>query len=106
MERKALPEVGEKAWCVSKHGIGMQTEYVSFRRPEVTAIRMTKGPWYIKDFAGSWRFQQEGNSGTKVTFTYSIKFRGMLEYLIKPFSYLLMKNIEQRLKDLKYSLVG
>jgi hypothetical protein len=106
MMGKAFPEVREKAWCVSRHGIGMETEYVSFRRPEVTAIRMTKGPWYIKDFAGSWRFQREGNSATKVIFTYSIKFRGMLEYLLSPFSFVLMKNIQQRLKDLKISLEG
>jgi hypothetical protein len=36
---------GEKAWCVAKNGLGMETEYVSFNRPKVTAVKMTKGPY-------------------------------------------------------------
>ena len=28
---------GVRAWCVARNGLGMETEYVSFRRPDVTA---------------------------------------------------------------------
>ncbi|HTF80630.1 MAG TPA: SRPBCC family protein, partial [Cytophagales bacterium] len=34
---------GVKAWCVSRNGLGMETQYVSFNRPKVTAVKMTKG---------------------------------------------------------------
>ena len=35
---------GVKAYCVAKNGLGMTTEYITFNRPKVTAIKMTKGP--------------------------------------------------------------
>ncbi|NOK11409.1 SRPBCC family protein [Corallococcus exercitus] len=35
---------GVKAWCVSWHGLGMETQYVSFQPPAVTAVKMTRGP--------------------------------------------------------------
>ena len=38
-------EKGVKAYCVAKNGIGMVTEYVTYNRPKVTAIKMTKGPF-------------------------------------------------------------
>src|SRR5688500_8840400 len=48
---------GVRAWCVSKNGMGMETEYVSFNRPKVTAIKMTKGPLMFREFAASWTFK-------------------------------------------------
>jgi hypothetical protein len=35
---------GAKSYCVSKNGLGMVTEYITYNRPKVTAIKMTKGP--------------------------------------------------------------
>jgi Polyketide cyclase / dehydrase and lipid transport len=29
--------VGVRAWCVARSGLGMETEYVSFQRPQVAA---------------------------------------------------------------------
>ncbi len=92
---------GVKAWCVAKNGLGMETEYVSFNRPKVTAIKMTKGPFIFKDFAASWTFMDNGNEMTRVTFLYS--FRLIFPYNI--FSvfvkFILRRNVMQRLKDLK-----
>src|ERR1700752_5038030 len=48
---------GVKAYCVAKNGMGMVTEYVTFNRPKVTAIKMTKGPFMFKSFLGSWTFK-------------------------------------------------
>src|SRR5436190_22877172 len=49
---------GIKAYCVAHNGWGMETEYVTFNRPRVTAIKMTKGPYLFKSFFGSWTFKE------------------------------------------------
>ncbi len=70
--------VGVRAWCVSKlPRWGMETEYVSFDRPHVVAIKMTKGPKILRMFAGSWRFDESGSS-TRVTFKYRFETRPAL----------------------------
>ncbi len=67
--------VGVRAKCVAKSGLAMVTEYVSFNPPGVTAVRMTKGPWFIESFAGSWRFQEEAEGRTRVSFCYHVRAR-------------------------------
>jgi hypothetical protein len=64
--------VGVRAWCVARNGLGMETEYVSFKPPRVVAVKMTKGPALMSAFAGSWRFQELGNGFTKVIFRYNV----------------------------------
>lgn len=51
-------EKGVKAFCVSKNGLGMTTEYITFNRPKVTAIKMTQGPFMFNSFFGSWTFNK------------------------------------------------
>ena len=67
--------VGVRANCVAKSGLAMETEYVSFNSPGVTAVKMTKGPWFIESFAGSWRFQEEEEGRTRVFFGYHVRAR-------------------------------
>jgi hypothetical protein len=74
---------GVKAWCVSRNGLGMETEYVSFDRPKVTAIRMTKGPYMFKHFAASWNFTTESSNKTTVTFLYSFRLRFHITWLVR-----------------------
>lgn len=70
--------VGVRAWCVSRYPRwGMETEYVTFERPKVVAIKMTKGPRIISMFAGSWRFDERGGT-TRVTFRYRFETRPAL----------------------------
>src|SRR5579875_106262 len=61
------PGVGMRAWCVACYGLGMETEYVSYRPPEVVAVRMTRGPCLLRRFAGSWRFREVAPGVTRVT---------------------------------------
>ncbi|HOX81396.1 MAG TPA: SRPBCC family protein [Chryseolinea sp.] len=92
---------GVKAWCVAKNGLGMETEYVSFNRPKVTAIKMTKGPYMFKDFSASWTFTDNKNEMTTVTFLYSFRLRfpyNTFRVLVKS---ILRRNVRQRLRDLK-----
>ena len=95
---------GVKAWCVSKQGLGMETEYVTYNRPKVTAIKMTKGPFMFKSFAGSWKFEKVGEDFTKVNFTYNYQLRfpfNLLKFIINR---VLTANVKQRLIDLKICL--
>jgi hypothetical protein len=36
---------------------------------------MTRGPWLIESFAGSWRFVPEGEGATRVVFKYQVRAR-------------------------------
>jgi ribosome-associated toxin RatA of RatAB toxin-antitoxin module len=67
--------VGVRAWCVDQAGRGMETEYVSFDRPARVAVRMTKGPWVFKKFAGAWIYEALGEERTRVTFKYHVESR-------------------------------
>ena len=92
---------GVKAYCVAKNGLGMETEYVSFNRPKVTAVKMTKGPFLFKSFLGSWTFREIEPEDTEVIFLYSFELRfpfSLLSYFIKRN---LKRNVQQRLRDLK-----
>lgn len=67
--------VGVRAWCVARSGLGMETEYVSLTPPAVAAVTMTRGPWLLAAFAGSWRFDEVAPGRTRVTFTYRLAAR-------------------------------
>jgi ribosome-associated toxin RatA of RatAB toxin-antitoxin module len=92
---------GVKAYCVAQNGIGMETEYVTFNRPKVTAVKMTKGPFLFKSFLGSWTFKELDSDKTEVIFLYSFGLRfpfNLLTFFIKRN---LQTNVRQRLLDLK-----
>src|SRR3954468_1694221 len=67
--------IGVKAYCVAYNGMGMVTEYVTFNRPKVTAIKMTKGPYIFKSFLASWTFNALDNNKSEVVFLYSFSLR-------------------------------
>ena len=92
---------GVKAYCVAKNGLGMVTEYVSFNRPKVTAIKMTKGPFLFKAFLGSWTFKEITPATTEVTFLYSFELRFPFSLLTSFIKQSLRSNVQQRLLDLK-----
>ena len=79
------PGVGVRALCVSRIGWAMETEYVSFNPPRATAVKMTRGPWFLDGFAGSWRFEEIGQGRTQVGFRYSLQARPRwLSWLLTP----------------------
>lgn len=95
--------VGERAWCVARNGMGMETEYVSFNPPSVTAVKMTKGPLLLSKFAGSWRFQEIAPGHTRVLFRYNVeaapRFMG---WLFDPIvRWVFTHEVEKRLTGLK-----
>ena len=104
MDGATRADKGVKAWCVSKHGLGMETEYVSFNPPAVTAVKMTRGPWMFESFAGSWKFDEVDAHTTTVTFTYSFSLRAWIRLLTPVVKHSLIQNVRGRLKDLKERL--
>jgi ribosome-associated toxin RatA of RatAB toxin-antitoxin module len=97
-------EKGVKAYCVAKNGLGMTTEYVTFNRPKVTAIKMIKGPYLFKSFLGSWLFQEIGVNKTEISFLYSFSLRFPFNLLSRMVKNNLQKNVRQRLLDLKNNI--
>ena len=77
--------VGVRALCVDRNGTAMETEYVSFNPPRAVAIKMTRGPWFLESFAGSWRFEEVAPGQTRVGFQYSLRARPRsLSWLMNP----------------------
>jgi ribosome-associated toxin RatA of RatAB toxin-antitoxin module len=99
----ATPGIGVRAWCVARTGLGMETEYVSFQRPHVAAVKMTRGPAMFGSFAGSWRFKTIAPDTTRVVFRYHVSARpAWLRSLLDPiFCLVFERDVVQRLKALK-----
>lgn len=92
---------GVKALCVAKNGYGMVTEYVSFNRPKVTAIKMTDGPYMFKSFLGSWTFNEVTVGRTEVIFLYAYEFRFPFNLISAIIISKLQREVKKRLLDLK-----
>jgi ribosome-associated toxin RatA of RatAB toxin-antitoxin module len=104
MENATVADKGVKAYCVAKNGLGMVTEYVTFNRPNVTAIKMTKGPFIFKSFLGSWTFKKLSIDKTEVIFLYSFLLRFPFNIMTTFIKRNLQTNVKQRLIDLKSNI--
>lgn len=93
--------LGAKAYCVATNGIGMEITYVSFRRPQVNAVKMTRGPYLFRSFLGSWTFHKQAEQETEVVFLYAFSLRfpfNLGAFFVK---WILQREVRTRLKDLK-----
>jgi hypothetical protein len=108
LDGAAAAGVGVRAWCVARSGLGMETVYVSFTPPRVAAVRMTRGPWVIRSFAGSWRFEEVDEGRTRVTFCYSLEARPWcLSWLLTPaLAWAFRRDTRRRLAALKAAAEG
>lgn len=97
---------GVKAYCVAKNGLGMVTEYVTFNRPRVTAIKMTEGPYMFKSFLGSWTFKEMANEKTEVVFLYSYDLRFPFTLFGGLIKSKLQRDVRKRLVNLKGSITS
>ena len=84
--------------------MGMETEYVSFQPPAVTAVKMTRGPWPFESFAGSWKFDEVDAGTTLTTFTYAFALKPLLRPFTPWMKRILVREVRGRLKDLKARL--
>ena len=104
VEGAVKADKGIKAYCVAHNGLGMETEYVSFNRPKVTAVKMTKGPIMFSSFLGSWTFKEMSRNETEVIFLYSFSLRFPFSIIGSLIKRNLQNNVKQRLVDLKNCL--
>jgi len=104
IEGATMADKGVKAYCVAKNGLGMITEYITYNRPKVTAIKMTKGPFMFKSFLGSWSFKEIEGNKTEVIFLYSFLLRFPFNLGSNFIKNNLERNVRQRLADLKKSI--
>lgn len=95
----AEPSIGVHVRCVARFGLEVETRYVSFNPPRVCAVEMTRGPWFLRSFAGSWRFDEISTGRTRVTFTYSLV--GRPAFLTALLDLVFAGNIRRRLEALK-----
>ncbi len=93
--------MGVKAYCQAQNGVGIITEYVSFIRPRVTAIKMTSKSPIFKSFMGSWNFHSLDDKKTEVIFLYSFCLKFPFNMFSKAIKKKLISNVKQRLLDLK-----
>ena len=95
--------VGVRALCVDRMGTAMESEYISFNPPRTVAIKMTRGPWFLESFAGSWRFEEEAPGRTRVGFQYSLEARPRwLSWILNPvLTRIFARDTRRRLEALK-----
>lgn len=95
--------VGVRAWCVARSGWGMETEYVTVNPPRAAAVKMTRGPWFLDSFAGSWRFEELAAGQTRVSFRYQLRaWPRWLSWLLTPIlTRVFARDSRKRLRALK-----
>jgi uncharacterized protein YndB with AHSA1/START domain len=95
-----------KTRCTARNGLGglaMETVYLSFDRPKVAAVTMTRGPAVLETFAASLRQEEIGAGRTRVTYRFNFSMRPRwLRAIAGPIvSVLFRREARQRLKALK-----
>ncbi len=88
-------------WSVG--GLSMETEYISFCRPRVAAVRMTRGPLCFRDFAASIRLISISECTNRVVYRFSFCSAPVwTARLVDPvLRFLLRRETQQRLVALK-----
>jgi hypothetical protein len=88
LEGAGIAGVGATSRCVARWpagGMAMETVYVSFNRPTVAAVKMTRGPWFLRSFAASLRQEPCTSHRTRVTYRYRFESRfRFFSWLIDP----------------------
>jgi ribosome-associated toxin RatA of RatAB toxin-antitoxin module len=95
--------VGVRVWVKAWTGLTMVVEYVGLNRPEVVAMKMVRGPAFLRQFAGSWRFRPRPGGSTEVTFRYVFETRWRwLRRLLDPIvGWVFGMDVRKRLRGLK-----
>lgn len=65
---------GVRTRTVSRMGLKMVTEYVSYVPPRNVGMTMVAGPWFFRNFGGGWRFTPE-DGGTRAVWKYTFSCR-------------------------------
>ena len=96
--------VGVESYCKSKRGSILVSRYISFSPPTHAAVEMTRGPWVLRSFGGTWRFRVIDAGHTEVRFIYNFKVRlAYLRWLLEPLIAIHYRaDMRRRLKAFKH----
>lgn len=99
LDGAAEPAKGVRTKTRSRHGLAMESQYVSFRPPTQVGMTMVSGPWFFRTFSGGWSFAALGAGRTEATWRYTFSCRPAL---LRPVaeavgSWLLGRDIERRI---------
>lgn len=64
---------GVQTKTISKHGLSMVSEYVSFNPPDRVGMKMVDGPWFFNRFGGGWVFRQLDDGRSEATWRYTFQ---------------------------------
>lgn len=94
---------GVRVWVRAWTGLTMDVEFTSFRPPSSVAMKMVRGPWIFRQFAGTWLFNQMADGQTKVIFRYFFAARGhCLARFTEPImTWMFRRDVRSRLQGLK-----
>lgn len=62
---------GVRTLTVSRHGLSMISEYVSYQPPRNVGMTMRRGPWFFRTFGGGWRFTPTEDGRTRAVWKYT-----------------------------------
>lgn len=95
--------IGTEVRVRAKSGLEMDVRFVQWDPPHRAAVVMTRGPWMVEDFAGSWIFQARDDQSTDVRFRYQIRTRpAWLRWAVQPLALAYFKRVAmQRLAGLR-----
>lgn len=98
--------LGVRARCTARSGfagLAMETIYVSFDRPRVAAVKMTKGPAVLETFAASLCQEDIAPGVTRVRYRFNFSTRPRwLRAVADPIAAALFRReVRQRLEALK-----
>lgn len=90
---------GVQTRTISRMGLGMVSEYVSYAPPVNVGMKMVTGPWFFHNFGAGWRFtEHDGGTQAVWKYTFSCKPAWLKPVAERIGSWLLGREIERRLK--------
>jgi ribosome-associated toxin RatA of RatAB toxin-antitoxin module len=97
LDKHKVAAVGVESFCKSRSGAVLVSKYIAFAPPTRAAVQMTKGPWVLRSFGGTWRFKAMQDGRTEVRFIYNFKARPLLlRWLLEPLIASIYKRDMQR----------
>lgn len=103
LNSQTIAAVGVQSFCKSKGGSVLVSKYIAFSPPTHAVVQMTKGPWALVKFSGTWRFKELSATTTEVHFIYNFKVRPLfLRWLLEPIiGAVYRKDMQRRLEAFK-----
>jgi hypothetical protein len=74
LDGATVPGVGVRTLTISRRGLRVVSEYVSYRPPTSVGMKVTELPWFFDKLGGGWRFAPHPD-GTLATWKYNFSCR-------------------------------